>query len=396
MKRGHRAAFVASPGACRQLPPRFLGDAFELTGDVEANFGIWNRALETLAPDIVAFADYSILAAPGTSTPLASHPDWDAGLKRLRAPLVTFDHLGFAQCREELTIGPRHLGSQSVTFPALPEGMRTMLPCPMHHPGPVEGRWGDPFRYWRLPRGLPGWRRRQVRRRYLDDDEDLLVLHSVPAWAWKMAEALELPFYRFLPDVLACYLEGAGRPVTLVSVNDGSLLPQPSGGSPRIVNLAPMPIAAFEELLWSADLILTENKPSFTIGMAVCGLRPCAVLKNSFELSELAGRMPPGLGELVAAMERQRPGAVFPFDVFPTDMTGELDKLWPYRTNVLAAAFEELEIFGGETTRQRLAGLLEDREAQEALRARQQVYVRMLQQTDDAVDVLERYHRESL
>jgi hypothetical protein len=155
-----------------------------------------------------------------------------------------------------------------------------------------------------------------------------------------------------------------------------------------------MPITAFEKLLLSADLIVTENKPSFTMGMAICALRPCAVLKNSFGFSELSDRMPPRLRGCVAAMEQERPGAVFAFEVFPMDMTGQLEKLCLYRSNALVAAFEELEIFGGEPTAERMVRLLEDREAQDALRARQQAYVEMLQQTDDAVDLLERYLRE--
>jgi hypothetical protein len=266
--------------------------------------------------------------------------------------------------------------------------MRIMLPCPMQHAGPVEGRRGDPFRYRHLPLGLPDGLRRQVRQTYLDDDEDLLVLHSVAGWAWKMAESLRLPYYKFLPEILAQYLESVRRPVTLVSVNDGRLLPQPSNGSLRVVNLEAMPIDAFERLLLSADLVVTENKPSFTIGVAVCGLRPCAVLKNSFGFAELHDRLNGRLGECVEAMERERPGAVFPFEVFPTGMTGELDKLWVYRGNALVSGYEELEIFGGEPTREALVRLLEDGES---LRARQQAYVEMLQQADDAPRLLERY-----
>jgi len=394
VSRGHRAAFVASSHARRQIPSRFAERVFELTADAEANLCIWKQALDTFCPDIVLFADYPILASPRISSPLASHPEWRASLQGLRACLVTFDHLGFAQCQQELTIGPRHLGSETVTFPTVPDGMRTMLPCPMHHPGPLEGRRGDPFRYWSLPLVLSDGRRRAVRGAYLDRDDHLLILHSVPGWAWKMAQALRLPFYRFLPEVLAYCFEGIDRPITLVSVNNGSLLAQPSDGSFRIVNLAPMPITAFERLLLSADLIVTENKPSFTIGMSICGLRPCAVLKNSFGFSDLSDRMPPRLRRCVASMEEERPGAVFPFEIFPMDMTGQLDKLCLYRSDALLAAFEELEIFGGEPTRERLVRLLEDGGAQDALRAPQLAYVEALQQTDDAVELLERYLRE--
>ena len=75
-------------------------------------------------------------------------------------------------------------------------------------------------------------------------------------------------------------------------------------------------------------------------------------------------------------------------------MTRQLEKLWLYRGNALVGAFEELEIFEGEQTTEQLARLLEDREAQDTLRARQQAYVEMLQQTDEATDLLERYLSE--
>ncbi|HWD09069.1 MAG TPA: DUF6365 family protein [Actinomycetota bacterium] len=392
---GHEPAFLASPEARRQLPPGFRRRSFELTGDLAANFGIWTDALDTLSPQLVLFADYPILAAPATSTPLSSHPGWAGSLEGLAACPVTLDHLGLGQCPEPLTVGPSHLGGQTATFPELPAGMRVLLPCPMHHPGPVEGRRGEPFRYWDLPLGVPEDRRRRVRQRYLDSDRDFLVLHSVPAWAWKMAEALRLPYFRMLADIFGWYLGGAGRPVVVVSVNDGQLLGQPAAGGPvRILNTTAMAVDDFAELLFSADLVLTENKPSFTIGMAVCGLRPCAALRNSFPFAELGGCLPAPLGDWVAAMEWERPGAVFPFEVFPMGLTGELDKLGLYRASALVGAFDELEIFGGEPTRRRLARLLTDPEARDELHARQLAYVELLAEAPPPAALLERCWEE--
>jgi hypothetical protein len=200
MGKGHCAAFVTSPDARRLISSRFLGKVFELTSDVEDNIRVWYQALEAFTPDIVIFADYHIVASPGLSSPLG--PKWLAHLQRSQVCLVTFDHLGFGQCAEELTIGPRHLHSEHVTFLAAPDGMRIMLPCPMHHPGPLEGWRGDLFRYWNLPLGLPGDMRREVRRSYLNNEDDPLIMHSVPTWAWKMTETLQLPFYRFLSEIL--------------------------------------------------------------------------------------------------------------------------------------------------------------------------------------------------
>jgi hypothetical protein len=394
VSKGHRVAFVASPHARRLIPRRFLEDVFESTAAVEDNLRIWYQVLDTFAPDAVVFADYPIVVSPKLSSPLGPHREWLTDLQRRQVCLVTFDHFGFGQCEEELTIGPRHLYSQQITFPVVPDEMRIMLPCPMHHPGPLEGRRGDPFRYWILPLGLPEGLRREVRRNYLNNEDDLLIMHSVPVWAWKMAEALRLPYYHFLSEVFSYYLEGVGKPVTLVSVNNGRLLPQPSDGSFRVVNLEPMAITEFEKLLFSADLFVTENKASIAMGKAICAFQPSVVLNNHFPLVELSDRMPRRLRECVHAMERERPGAVFPFEIFPVDMTGELNKLCLYRDNALVAAFEELEVFGGEETKERFARLLSGRDTGNALCVRQQVYVGMLQHADDATDLLERYLRE--
>jgi uncharacterized protein DUF6365 len=395
--KGHAVAFVASRLARRTIPPQLARHVFELAGTTQENLGVWERALASFDPHVVVFADYHLLTSPTSSSPI-DDPGWREHLRELDACLVTLDHFGFAQCDAELSFGPPHLSPARIAYPPLPDGIRIMLPCPMHHPGPVEGRRGEPFRYWDLPLGLPAGLRRQVRRSYLDDEADLLVVHSVPAWACRMAQGLELSFYRFLPDVFAWYFGGLGRRITVVSVNDGSLLPR-SGrpgrpGDVRIRNLPPLPIADFERLLWSADLVITENKASISMGKAICGLQPSAAMTNSFTATDLMDRAPAELRDCVRAMEAQRPGSVFPYAIFPIDMRAELDKLCLYRGNALSEAFEEVELFGGEPTRDRLARLLTDPAAREALRERQQAYLHLLQQTPDAAALLDRYLEE--
>src|SRR5205823_4919876 len=263
LERGHRVAFLSSPYAHRLIVPRLREDVFELTGDVERNICIWYQVYDTFSPHIVIFADYHIVGSAALSFPLGV--EWLAHLERSQVCLVTFDHLGFGQGGGKVVVSRRHLHPYRARFFAAPEEMRIMLPCPMHHPGPLEGWRGDPFRYWGLPLGLPGGMRRNVRRSYLRNENDLLIMHSVPTWAWKMAEALHLPFYRFLPEILAYYFEGIGKSITLVSVNNGSLLPQPSEGSFSIVNLPHLGFSEFERLLFSADLVLTENRLSISM-----------------------------------------------------------------------------------------------------------------------------------
>lgn len=391
VRRGHRVTFVASSHARRLIPQNLLENSVDLAGDPRRNLAAWGRALDRFSPDVVMLADYHLVVSPESSSPLGHDAEWLADLRRRRVCVATFDHFGFGQCADEIVIGPRHLHSRRTTFPAVPDEMCIMLPCPMHHPGYSPGRRGDPFRYWDLPLGLSEGRRRAVRGSYLDNADDLLVMHSVPTWAWQLAEQLSLPFYRYLPDIIAYYLQDIDKPVTFVSVNNGSLLPPPSDGSFRIVNLAPMEVAEFEDLLFSADLVMTENKASISMGKAVCALQPSVVLKNSFLYGELSRQIRGRIRECVHGMERERPGAVFPFEIFPVDMGGELDKLCLYRGNVLQEAFEELEVFGGEQTRERLTALLSDDDARDALRVRQQVYVELLRDAPSAADLLERY-----
>src|SRR5262249_53918203 len=156
-------AFVAPPDARRMISQRFSKKMFELTDTLEGNVDVWHRALEDFTPDIVIFADYHIVASPGLSSPLG--PQWLAHLQRSRVRLATFDHFGFGQYGEKLTIGARHLHGQNVTFPVVPDDIHIMLPCPMLDPEHLKEWRGDPFRYWNFPLELPEDLRREVRGR---------------------------------------------------------------------------------------------------------------------------------------------------------------------------------------------------------------------------------------
>ena len=66
-----------------------------------------------------------------------------------------------------------------------------------------------------------------MRRRYLERDDDLLVFHSVPNWAWQAAEVYNLSFYDFLHQVLDEYFGNLPKKVTIVSVKYGDLFDIP-------------------------------------------------------------------------------------------------------------------------------------------------------------------------
>lgn len=408
--RGDEVRFLASPFAARFLAGAFAGRIDELTADGVENHDRWRRTVAGFRPEVVVFADYPLLFFPRGSCPLGRVPGWREGLEEVDATLVTLDHFGFAQRTEGMFMGPPHFGLHYQEFAPLPERMHVLLPCPMHEPGAVEGRRGEPFRYWRLPLGVAPEERAAERRRWLGSPggeggiggtggEGLLVFHSVPTWAWRAAEELGLDLYRHLPRLLASYLADLDRPVTLVSVNNGRLLAPPADaadaaerGSPglRLVNLGPVPKEEFERLLFSCDLMLTENKLSISMGKAICGLVPCAALRNGYRLGELVARSTGVVAEVVQALERQRLGAVYPFEVFPTVVPDDLREIGLYRGNSLTRGFAELELFGGEGTARALRALLTDRETREVLAEGQRRYAAAVARLDEAAVVLDR------
>ncbi len=390
VNRGHRVHFLASNFALRFLGDEFGESTWELSAHGPTNVALWSKAIHAVRPDVIVFADYPLMFWRTGTAPLAREPGWVASILDLDIPLVTLDHFGFAQGAMGIFFGPPHLTHEYHRFDAIPSCMRIMLPCPMHEPGDVTGRLGEPFRYWDVPLAIAADARARARRSYLRHDKELLVLHIVSTWAWKSAQSLGLSFYRHFGPLLLHYLAPLSQDVTVVSVNNGSLLGSASLRGARVVDIAPVTPPELDNLVFGADLLLTENKVSISMGKAVCGLQAAAVLKNSFGVLELLDRCSGRVRELVCAMERDGIGSVFPFDVFPTDMRETLETIILYRQNTLTQGFAELEVFGGAETEEALSQLLTDPLARATLHAKQLHYVERLRALDDGARVLER------
>ena len=386
--KGHGVRFLASPFGSGFIQRRFPEQVQSFGEDASLNHQTWERALQEFKPDAIVFADFPMMSLSTGVSPLWTEPGWLDSLEETDSCLVTLDHFGFAQHEMGLYFGPAHLSFQYHTFPAIPERMRILLPCPMHEPGPVEGRRGEPFRYWDVPLGVPAAVRQETRQRYLENDDDFLVFHSIPNWAWQAADTFCLPFYDFLPQILDEYFGSTIKPVTIVSVNNGSHLSTPPGAKVRIINLGPIPSVEFEALLFSSDLVITENKVSISMGKAICGLQPCAALINTYGILELADSLEGRLRDVVFGMERVKLGSVYKYQVFPSGMVDMLEEIILYKGNSLTQAFCEAEVYGGETTSRQLRRLLEDPQTRDSLRERQQAYVNKVQMLPDAEQVL--------
>ena len=392
--KGHNISFLASPFASVFIQKAFPDRVLPLGEDEAINYQTWERAARDFSPDVIVFADYPLLSLSSGVSQLASDPRWSESLEEIDACLVTLDHFGFAQHEMGLYFGPSQLSFQYHTFPAIPERMKILLPCPMHEPGRVAGRRGEPFRYWDLPLGVSAAVRRTVRKRYLEDDADFLVFHSIPNWAWQAADTFCLPFYDFLPQILDEYFGSTVKPVTIVSVNNGNHLSTPPGSRVRIINLAPIPPAEFEALLFSSDLAITENKVSISMGKAICGLQPCAALVNNYGILELWERLEGRLRDVVFGMERIKLGSVYKWQVFPSGMIDMLEEIILYKHNSLTRAFCEVEVYGGDETTDLLHRLLEDPQTRESLRDRQQAYLDGVRTLPDAEQVLRKLIEE--
>jgi hypothetical protein len=384
--RGGRCACLASPFTAQFLEPRLGQRVTRLTADIRRNREAWERSLRTLRPHAVVFADYPLLFFSNAITPLADDR-WVESLAALEALPITLDHLGFAQRAMSMFFGPPHLSMHGETMPELPPRMRVLLPCPMQSPDPVAGRRGTPFRFWDLPFVMSDAERRVWRRGYVDE-ASLLVVHTTSNWAWRIARDWRLPHYRFLSEFLAHYLGDLPAPVTVVSVNNGDLLPRSGVARVRIHNSGVLSPDTYERLLAAADLVITDNAISLTAGRAVCSLTSVALLHNPRRLIAIVDAGEPEPRRMALAMERARRGSVFPFEVFPIWSEKEIDQLGLFRENPITEAMAKVDLFGGEASRRLLHQLLTDSDRQAVLRARQAAYVERLGALPDPYDAM--------
>ncbi len=373
---GCKVHFLASEFTGALIRTRLPNVVSTLGPDLQTNQRTWETIVSKFQPAAVVFADYPLLAFRSGTAPLRDEA-WETGLDRIDAELFTLDHLGYAQRSRIVFFGPPQdtLGLERI--PPIPSDMHVLLPCPLHDPDNTALR-GCPFRYWNLHPEQNQLKSLDTRSPYVRSAEELLVLHLTSHWVCRAAELLRHPYYSLLPEVISGFLFGLARPVTLLSVNNGSLLPQVDSGNVRIVNAGTMDPAQYERLLVASDLVITENRISVSLGKAICLLRPCAILHNSYSIRDITEGKPGSSRIWPEKMERTRCGSVFPFEVFPIWSRGDLEELGIFDETCLKGAFAAVEIFGGEPTARQLQNLLTDESRREGMRAAQRSYLRRL------------------
>ncbi len=388
-RKGNDVLYLASKFARKFIEPVLPGVSTDLGPDGPCNLDLWHRTITDFSPDAVVFADYPFMFLPFGVAPLAKEPGWSETVQQYSGCLITLDHFGFAQRAMGVFFGPPHLTPfQFHQFRAIPESMEILLPCPMHEPQEVHGRRGHAFRYWTVPLSISSEVRSEVWRRYVDDEDGFLIFHTVPNWAWQAAEMMQIPLYRYLPELLDHYLGDLPKPVTVVSVNNGELLDAARAPRLRIINLPPIPVSDFEALLFGSDLMITENRISISLGKAVCGFQVCAALVNRQSILDLTSSPDATVRRVVSAMEGRRLASVYPFEVFPCGMADLLQQIILYKANSLTSTFCDLELFGGENTGTIFRRLLTDETLRTHLRARQEYYVGNLARLPGAAQII--------
>ena len=264
--------------------------------------------------------------------------------------------------------------------------MRVLLPCPMHEPSPLPGRRGVPFRCW-TPR-CPSERERDAARSPFVSRSGYLVIHAVSSWAWEIARARRSPYYDLLPSLLESYFADCPRPVTIVSINNGSLLPAAPEGKIRIVNVSSLAADEHERLLASADLVLTENCFSSTLAKAVCCGVPGVAWQNVFDGPTLRDCVGDDAPRALLEVLRWAPASIEPWLVFPLISMDWRQQLRMLDDNSIGRGFLRLEIFGGQATSEALRGLLFESPVRRSMEEDGRSYARSMGYLPDFHDAL--------
>ena len=380
---GWRVHFLASPITAGLVPAPF--DVSLLSGNLRENQAKWKNILVEFKPGFVLFADYPLLAEGTGSLPLADE-NWLGKLDRLDCILLTFDHL-------HLTSRNPLRGSKLPHSPKTPDSMSILLPCPNHSPGAPTDEKRFAFRYWQPPPALTEERRIALRSRYLKTSHGLLVLHAVPRWAQAVAAAMNHPLYQFLPRLLCNYLQGLPQFVTVISVNDGTLLSVSEQDNVRIINLPSMPPDRFEELLVCSDLVLSENCFSVGLGKAVCSGVPAILWRHTLDPVDVLTSTDKTVSTAAAEMILQNPKSLDSWVAFPNwnqSLMSEIGSL-PDEPGMLAGV-QCLELFGGHSTRDAVHALLSDGNDRRDLRMKQFSYSKLVSNLPLPEEVIQKLH----
>lgn len=360
---GHAARDLATTGSTAHLlasgrHAAAFGSAFAgthvLGPDRADNTATLRRIISEISPDIIILCDAALVDTPTGSLPLDIADTLDV-VARSGCRLATFDHLGIPL---------------SAAWPA---DAAILRPCPIG--SPLADRPGQPVAVTR-PVARDGWAGDLPER----SRGAMRIVHTVAPWAMTLAAAQNNPLHAHLPAIMESYVADLDRPVELISVNNGSLLPPAPHGRLRVVNLPPQPAEAFDRLIAGADLVVTENQFASTIARAIDLGTPAVAWQHTLGILDVLATFASPVAAPVAQLLLPDLSRAQPWTAFPNwtpDVTRRFSVL---HDNPVTGAFARMEMFGGEASALALQAMLTDSPARRAVLVAQDRYRASLQE----------------
>jgi hypothetical protein len=408
---GGEVWFLASPLAAAVAREHFPTSVFELGPDLERNQSILRRMTKKFKPDLIAFAELYEILRPGRKPdcPLIDRwfLNWVADVDCSLAFTDFIAHVPMLRSIAECRACVRRFGVRALQ--SFFERLWVVLPCPLNEPGPVERRCGIPYRAETLPLHIDDAARFRTRAKFLGagrEEDGYLILRTGSTWQTLLAEQRGHHLYEHLGDILAEYLSGLPKPVTLVSVSSRHRISCESGGI-EIQNIENLPPREFDELALSSDLVVTDNEIGYTLARTL-GRVPGLVLVNSFNARDIFKREKAGsrLREIVSTMEERLPNCIYPHKIFP--IPADEDEFADSRTKevtavtaspepktvrlgrLVSSAFVRAELYGGRETKRVFEATLCDHGQRARLKQLEEVFLDRLNRLDDGASVLKR------
>jgi hypothetical protein len=407
---GAEVWFVASALAARIASKHFAGRVFTMGPNREANQVTFWRTVKKFRPNLIVFSElYEILQPRRMPECPLVDGEFLQDINNLDAALVFLDFITHVPALREIASCAEcasPFGQTNLT--SFLQRLQVVLPCPLNEPGEVSERRGVPYRVQGLPVSIQPEERTRVRARFLGAKsarKDILIVRTGSTWQAKLAKEFGVRVYNHFTDLLAAYLRGIKRPVTIVSVSDKQRLSPDRSGKMRVVNVSNLDPLDYQGLILSADLVLTDNQIGYTLATTI-GSVAGAVLVNSFEVQEILRQEGYGtaLARIVRRIERECPGSIYPHRIFPLPMDADAVSGEP-GTQPASASFGpdvvrlgrmrsspyvKIEMYGGRRTADLFRWLLEDPSAKDKLRQQDKAYIERLNAIDDGPTVLSR------
>jgi len=409
---GGEVWILASPLAAAIARQHFPTRVHELTPDLERNQNILRLMVKKFRPDLIALAELYEILRPNRKAdcPLISRRflRWIAGVDCTLVFLDFIAHVPMLRSVAECPVCAGQFGRHVLN--SFLRRLWVVLPCPLNEPGLVGQRCGIPYRSHELPLQIDENAILETRSRFLGKGHErdrFLILRTGSTWQTQLAEQRGHCLYEHLGDILAEYLCGLPKPITVISISSRHKL-QCSTGDLQIINITNLPPHEFDQLALSSDLVVTDNEIGYTMARTL-GRVPGMVLVNSLRASDVLRRERSGsrLREIVSIMERKRPNCIYPHKIFPipadedefadsnagTEGACRVSHHEP-RTirlgRLVSSAFIRTELYGGQDTRRAFEAILCDPEQQARLKRMDEGFIDRLNRIDDGVSVLQR------